>query len=129
MGQQKDWCSRRSTQVNTSYYLGQSSYLGRNRNTHPYYNQMKANVYCSPNQYTLSTFPSATDKTLKFPEKHWPFLYLKFTKVLQFSFTMLILKIVTLLSVCVTTVSVIRELLSISVPNKGDFVAGVLLTI
>ena len=30
MGQQKDWCSRRSTQVNTSYYLGQSSYLGRN---------------------------------------------------------------------------------------------------
>ena len=30
MGQQKDWCSRRSTQVSTSYYLGQSSYLGRN---------------------------------------------------------------------------------------------------
>ena len=30
MGQQKDWCSRRSTQVNTGYYLGQSSYLGRN---------------------------------------------------------------------------------------------------
>ena len=30
MGQQEDWCSRRSTQVNTSYYLGQSSYLGRN---------------------------------------------------------------------------------------------------
>ena len=30
MGQQKDWYSRRSTQVNTSYYLGQSSYLGRN---------------------------------------------------------------------------------------------------
>ena len=31
MGQQKDWCSRRSTQVNTGYYLGQSSYLGRNK--------------------------------------------------------------------------------------------------
>ena len=30
MGQQKDWCLSRSTQVNTSYYLGQSSYLGRN---------------------------------------------------------------------------------------------------
>ena len=30
MAQQKDWCSHRSTQVITSYYLGQSSYLGRN---------------------------------------------------------------------------------------------------
>ena len=33
MGQQKDWCSRGSTQVNTSYYFGQSSYLGRNKDT------------------------------------------------------------------------------------------------
>ena len=32
MGQQKDWCSLRSTEVNNSYYLGQSSYLGRNSN-------------------------------------------------------------------------------------------------
>ena len=39
MGQQKDWCSRRSAQVNTAYYLGQSSYLGRNNNKVPFQKQ------------------------------------------------------------------------------------------
>ena len=60
-------------------------------NTYSNYNQMKAYVDCSPNQpkktITYRPFHPAIDKTLKFPEKYWPFLYLKFTRVLQFSST------------------------------------------
>ena len=50
---------------------------------------MRAYLECSANQsknYTLSTFPlPAIDETLRIPEWCWPFLYLNFTRILQFS--------------------------------------------
>ena len=36
---------------------------------------------------TLSIFPSSNDETSKIVENYWPFLYLNFTRVLQFSST------------------------------------------
>ena len=67
-------------------------------------------------------FHRAIDETLKIPETFWPFLCLKFIRVLQFSSTSHAYKIV-ITTVRVDNVSVIRDLLSISVRRYGDFVA------
>ena len=65
------------------------------RNVYSNYNQMRAYVECSPNQFKkivpFRPFHQAINETLKIPEKCWPFLYLKFTRVLQFSSTSLCL--------------------------------------
>ena len=61
------------------------------RNIYSNHNQMRANVECSPNQskeiIPYRPFHRAIDETLKIPEKCGPFLYLNFTRVLQFSST------------------------------------------
>ena len=59
------------------------------RNIYSNYNQMRAYVDCSPNQKIVPYrhFHRTIDETLKIPEKCWPFLYLNFTRVLQFSST------------------------------------------
>ena len=61
------------------------------RNMYSNYDQMRAYVECSPHQskklYLIDLSIGAIDETLKIPEKCWPFLYLKFTRVLQFSST------------------------------------------
>ena len=59
------------------------------RNIYSNYNQMRTYVECSPNQskkiIPYRPFHRAIDETLKFPEQCWPFLYLNFNRVLQFS--------------------------------------------
>ena len=59
------------------------------RHIYPNYNQMRTYVECSPNQskkiIPYRPFHRAIDETLRIPEWCWPFLYLNFTKVLQFS--------------------------------------------
>ena len=61
------------------------------RAIYSYYNQMRAYVECSPDQskkiIPYRPFHRAVDETLKILEKCWPFLYLYFTKVLEFSST------------------------------------------
>ena len=69
---------------------------------HPYGESVARNIYSNYNQmraYTLNVrqinkkiipyrhFHPAIDKTLKIPEKCWPFMYLNFTRVLQFRST------------------------------------------
>ena len=60
------------------------------RNMYSNYNQIRAYVELSPNQLKkiipYRPFHRAIDETLKIPEKCWPFLYPKFTTVLQFSY-------------------------------------------
>ena len=61
------------------------------RNIYSNYNQMRAYVECSPNQFKklyLTTFPSSNRRNFEDSvKKCWPFLYLKFTRVLQFRST------------------------------------------
>ena len=67
---------------------------------------------------TLSTFHRAIDETLKIPEKCWPFLYLNFTRVNSISSTLsahAYKMVITTECVQMTAVSVLRDLLSISV--------------
>ena len=71
------------------------------RNLYSNYNQMRAYVECSSNQSrklyrSYRVFHQAIDKTLKVLEKCWPFLYLNFTRVLQFSSTSPRLSVVSL---------------------------------
>ena len=55
------------------------------RNTSSNYNQMRAYFKCSPNQsekiIPYQPFHRAIDETLRIPEKCWPFLCQKFTRV------------------------------------------------
>ena len=58
------------------------------RNIYSNYNQMRA--YADALQINKKIilyrpFHRAIDRTLKIPEKYWPFLHLNFTRVLQFS--------------------------------------------
>ena len=82
-------------------------------------NQMRAYVECSPNQskkYTLSTFPSSILRNFEDSGICWMFLYLNFTRVLQFSSNSPGLKDGYYYYVYKQTiVSAIRESLSISV--------------
>ena len=60
------------------------------RNIYSNNNQMRAYVEALQiNQKIIPyrPFHRAIDETLKIPEKCWPFLYLNFTRVLQFSST------------------------------------------
>ena len=66
------------------------------RNIYLNCNQMRAYVECSPNQskkiMPYRPFHQAIDENLKISKKCWPFLYLNFTRVLQFSSTNPLLK-------------------------------------
>ena len=80
---------------------------------------MRAYFECSPNHQKVIPYRPchpAIDKTLKISEKFWLFLYLNFNSVLQFSSTSRLLHVYKQ-----TTVSVIRELLAISVRCNVDF--------
>ena len=65
MGQQKDWCSRMSTQMNTSYYLGQSSYLGRNTYSpfHGFWQSFVTIGSCNHLVRIISTYVGNTKKS------------------------------------------------------------------
>ena len=54
------------------------------RNIYSNYNQIRAYVECSQNQ-NYRPFHRTIDETLRIPELCWPFLYVNFTRVLQFS--------------------------------------------
>ena len=55
------------------------------RNLYSNYNQTRAYVKCSPNHSKELHLIEAVDETLKISEKCWPFLHMKFARVLQFS--------------------------------------------
>ena len=56
------------------------------RNIYSNYNQMRAYVECSPNQSKKLYLIDLSINTLRILEQCWPFLYLNFNRVLQFSF-------------------------------------------